>query len=121
MKMTLQEYKASTGKAKKSKYGNKKVMLEGVMFDSVAEANRWSVLRIMEKAGEITDLQRQVPFAITAPNGELICTYRCDAAYWHVQKKRRVIEDTKGVETDLFKLKKKLMRIFLGIEIEVVK
>ena len=44
----------------KTKYGNKKVIVDGIAFDSKKEANRWCELRVYEKAGIISDLERQV-------------------------------------------------------------
>ena len=48
----------------RSKYGAKKVTVDGITFDSKKEANRWCELRLMERAGVITGLERQVKFVL---------------------------------------------------------
>ena len=49
---------------KKNKYNARKVTVDGEVFDSQKEANRWRELKLMEKAGEIYDLKRQVAFCL---------------------------------------------------------
>lgn len=102
------------------KYRNRKTTIDGVTFDSAKEARRWQDLQLWEKAGILTDLSRQVPFAIVI-NDMLICQYVADAVY-----KRdgvRVVEDTKSEITrrlPVYKLKKKLLKAVLNIEIQEV-
>jgi hypothetical protein len=103
----------------RSKYGNKKVVVDGIKFDSKWESERYLYLKSLEKAGRVRDLQLQVRFQIVV-NGEKICTYIADFQYeketadgeWE-----SIVEDAKGVETADFKLKKKLMKAVHGIEI----
>lgn len=84
----------------KNKYFNKKT--KG--FDSRKEAKRYGELLILEKAGVITSLQKQVPFVILEPfitkDGKKIrgITYNADFVYYDKEKKSLVIEDTKGTE-----------------------
>lgn len=89
------------------KYGNRKVELDGEKFDSIAERDRWASLRLMERAGEIQSLRRQVRFPLSGADGTRVCDYIADFVY------RRdgvvVIEDVKGVVTDAFRIKAKLM------------
>lgn len=89
------------------KYGNRKVELDGEKFDSVAERDRWVSLRLMERAGEIQSIRRQVRFRLSGADGTHVCDYIADFVY------RRdgvvVIEDVKGVVTDAFRIKAKLM------------
>lgn len=99
-------------------------MVDGITFDSAKEARRWQQLRLDERAGHIYDLQRQVPFAITSANraGErkVVAKYFADFTYWRNQPDGDalyVVEDTKGVQTDVFKLKRKLVEHEHGIEI----
>ena len=91
----------------RSKYGNRKVELDGEKFDSVAERDRWVSLRLMERAGAIQSLRRQVRFHLSGSDGSHVCDYIADFVY------RRgagvVIEDVKGVVTDVFRIKAKLM------------
>lgn len=99
---------------RRSKYGAKRTTIDGVSFDSRLEARRWGVLRIQEMAGEITDLRRQVKFELAVncyPIGYYIAdfTYRKDG--------KLIVEDSKGVLTDVFRLKSKLMKAIHGIDI----
>lgn len=104
------------------KYNNRKVEVDGKTFDSMKEARRYQELRLLERAGKITELQTQVPFLLIPPqhdeNGKLLerCViYRADFSYF--ENGKRVVEDTKGVRTDVYKLKRKLMLKEHGIRI----
>lgn len=110
------------GKQKRrNKYGAKRVTVNGRTYDSAAEAKYCEGLIQLEKAGEIGGLELQRPFQILGPKGELVCTYRADAAFWDHKEDRFRVIDVKGAPpTDVFKLKQKMMRIFLGIEVEVI-
>ena len=88
---------------KPPKYRNKKTEVDGVMFDSVKEANRFQQLRLMEKAGQIKDLRRQVRYelqegfiGISGKWVRPIC-YIADADYW--ENGRHIVEDTKSPAT----------------------
>lgn len=81
---------------RKNKYGAKRTEVDGIVFDSAAEARRWSVLKLEERAGLITGLERQVPYAITI-NGEHIAKWIADFRY--VRDGQTVCEDVKGVRT----------------------
>ena len=100
----------------RSKYNNKKVTINGIKFDSKWESERYLYITVKE-------LELQVRFALEV-NGQKICTYIADFRY----KKQdmngiwtEIVEDAKGVETPEFKLKKKLMKACLGIEIYLSK
>lgn len=108
-------------KPKKAKYGNKPIVVDGRRYASKREAKYCENLIQLEKAGKIGGLELQRRFQILGPKGELICVYVADAAFWdHEQDRFRVI-DIKGIETDVFKIKRKLMRAFNGIDVEVVR
>ena len=101
------------------KYGNKKVIVDGIKFDSKWESERYLYLKSLERAGTVKDLELQVRYNI-AVNGEKICAYVADFRYQKQNKDGNwyeVVEDAKGVETPEFKLKKKLMKACLGVEI----
>jgi hypothetical protein len=100
---------------KKNKYGNKKTELGGFHFASQREASRYGDLKLMEKAGEIHDLKRQVPFALVV-NGYKVCTYIADFTY--MENGKLVVNDAKGMKTSVYSIKKKLMKACLGIEIK---
>lgn len=103
---------------KRNKYGARKTVLDGMIFDSQAEARRYSELKLLEKAGEIKDLRRQVAFSCVV-NGKEVCKYLADFTY--TQDGRSVAEDVKGVETALFRLKSKLVDACLGVKIKISK
>lgn len=117
---TAAEYRARP-KQKPRKYRNQPVVVDGRRYDSKREAAYCENLIVLEAAGKIGGLEFQKRFQLLGPKGELICTYVADAAFWdHEQDRFRVI-DVKGVETDVFKLKRKMMLALKGIEVEVVR
>lgn len=104
-----------------TKYGAKKTVVDGITFDSKAEANRYAALKIQQHAGVISRLELQPQFKC-AVNGRHICTYKADFRYFCNARQRLVTEDVKGVETRDFKLKKKLVEaLFYPLTIDVVK
>ena len=98
--------------------------LSGFVHDSKREAHRANELLLMQRAGVITDLQQQVPFGLIPAqklsNGktEKGCTYVADFTYW--ENGRFVVEDAKGMRTEAYKIKRKLMLERHGIEIREV-
>lgn len=94
----------------KRKYGNIKTIVDGIKFDSKKEAKRYGELKLMEKAGEISVLRLQVKFILS------VCTYVADFVYYD-KTKHLIVEDCKGVKTPVYRLKKKMMKHELGIEI----
>lgn len=104
-----------------SKYGNKRVVVDGITFDSIAESKYYRVLKDRAERGEVGGVELQKPFSILGPKGELICTYKADFAFWDHKADRFRVIDVKGVETDVFKLKRKMMQALKGIEVEVVR
>ena len=118
-----------------SKYGAKKITVEGITFDSKKEARRYLQLLDMERNNEITDLERQVKYILIPAQrepdtvgkrggikkGKLIereCAYVADFVY--NQNGRRVVEDTKGVRTKDYIIKRKLLLWVHGIRIKEV-
>ena len=105
------------------KYANEVTMVDGVRFDSRAEANRFVELRKREQEGEIAELQRQVKFelipATDRPTGgkERAAHYIADFVYLRVRTGARIVEDVKGASTPEFRLKRKLMLWRHGIEV----
>ena len=119
--MTVKDYKKLT--RKKSKYGNKKVEFEGMTFDSEGEFHRYLDLLMLQRAGIITDLSRQVKFVLIPSqkdeNGKTIereCSYMADFTYR--EDGEFIVEDFKGHKTDVYKLKKKLMLEKYGYRIK---
>lgn len=105
-----------------NKYGAKKIKdpATGYVFDSKKEFYRWCELRLLERAGKITDLQRQVKFElIPKQEGERACTYVADFVYKDSNGKK-IVEDAKGVRTDAYRIKRKMMLWVHGIKIQEV-
>ena len=124
-RQVMAAYARSTAKTavpaeRKSKYGAKKTVVDGITFDSGAEAKRYDELKKLERAGEISGLSLQPAFPI-AINGNKVAEYRADFAYFRGSD--RVIEDVKGVKTPVYRLKKKLVEaLYAGVRIvEVMK
>lgn len=103
---------------RRSKYNAQRTEVDGITFDSKKEAARWEELQLMLRAGEITELRRQVAFGLTV-NGELVGTYKADFVY-RDKRGKRVVEDVKGLRTDVYLLKRRLMLACHGIEIQEV-
>ncbi|MBR5678011.1 MAG: DUF1064 domain-containing protein [Paludibacteraceae bacterium] len=121
--------------AVKSKYGAKKTVVDGTVFDSKKEAKRFLELKTMEKAGIISDLQRQVKFLLIpaqrdaetiGPKGgkkpgrllEREVSYYADFCY--KVDGVLIVEDTKGVRTPEYVLKRKMMLWIHGIRIKEI-
>lgn len=104
---------------KKSKYGNSKVEVDGIIFDSGKEAGRYCQLRLMERAGIIQDLQLQVEYELN-PGGTYSLKYIADFVYSIVTSGEQVVEDVKGFRTKEYKKKKRLMKKIHRIEIHEI-
>lgn len=118
MKMSYEVYRRLLNNSiniKANKYHNKKVIVNGIKFDSKKESKRYQQLKILEKANLISELELQKIFELqpkyTNANGEHIraITYKADFYYYDNQKQKYIIEDTKGVKTEVYKIKKKLL------------
>lgn len=110
--ITLEEYKQLQQKGN-SKYKNKKVIVNGIKFDSQKESNRYLDLLALQKVGLIQDLHRQVRFELQPSykkKGKTIraITYIADFVYYDTFKGEKIVEDTKGYRTEIYKLKKKI-------------
>ena len=126
-----------------SKYHSRKITRDGEVFDRVKEYRRWCELKLLEMAGEITDLKRQVPFELIPAQYEHFERYsektgkrlkdgkRCveqsvvyNADFVYNTATGRVVEDTKGYRKgtayDVFAIKRKLMLWVHGIRIQEV-
>lgn len=98
----------------RKKYGNRISWVDGMRFDSQGEANRWCQLRLLERAGEIHDLERQVPIQLTA-HGKMICKLIIDFRYR--VRGELTYEDFKGVKTPDWRIKAKLFEAQEGVKI----
>ena len=122
-----------------TKYHSKKIVVNGETFDSKKEYRRFCELSLLERAGAITNLQRQVEFILIPPQWETFerysdksgkrlkdgrrcveqkCSYFADFVYF--MDGQKVVEDTKGVKTKDYIIKRKLMLRIHGVRIREV-
>lgn len=120
-----------------NKYKNHKIEVGGIVFDSRKEARRWQELKLLEAAGEISELQRQVKYTLIPAQreppkvgkrggtikGKLIereVAYIADFVYKN-KDGAQIVEDVKGMATPEYVLKRKMMLYFHGIQISEVR
>lgn len=107
-----------------SKYGAIKTVVDGIQFDSKAEARRWSELRLLERAGQIRDLQRQVKLELVPgcklhgedrarPPIRLVVDFR------YIERGQTIFEDTKGMETPMSRAKRHMAKVLHGWDVRV--
>lgn len=106
-----------------SKYGAKKVQVDGITFDSKKEASRYQVLKLMEQAGAIQNLELQKRFELIPSfkvDGKTIrgITYKADFCYY--ENGQYIVEDVKGYRTEVYKLKAKLFAYRYGFQIKEI-
>lgn len=107
----------------KNKYNAKKVWVDGYKFHSKAEARRYLELKLLLRAGAIRNLELQKKFElIPRQDGERAVNYYADFYYEEAFQGgwRAVCEDVKGMKTDVYKLKKKLLLYKEGIRIREI-
>ena len=118
----------------RNKFGNKKVIYQGIKFDSVKERDRYIELELLQRTGNISDLQMQVKYELIPAqyeNGKCVeraCIYYADFDYYENQDNSRVhiVEDVKGYRDPQsaayakFVIKRKLMRYIHGIAVREV-
>ena len=98
--------------------------MNGVVYDSQKEANRWCELSLLQRAGKITNLLRQVKYELIPAqriDGKVVeraCTYVADFVY--EENGNTVVEDTKGFKTKDYIIKRKLMLYLKGIRIREI-
>lgn len=101
---------------KKSKYSNTKTEVDGIVFDSVKEANRYKELRLLLKVGEIGLLKCQVEYELN-PGGTYSLRYISDFEYIITATGENIVEDVKGFRTKEYLKKRRLMKKVHGIVI----
>lgn len=125
---------------RRSKYGNRKTVVNGIEFDSQKEARRYQELRLLERIGKISNLRLQVKYVLiptqraasfevykSGPQkghrkpGKVLeneCAYIADFVY--TQDGSEVVEDAKGMRTAVYRIKRKLMLERYGIQIKEI-
>lgn len=105
------------------KYNNTKKTVDGITFDSILEARRYIILKSRLEAGTISDLRLQPHYTITEGYKDLSGTYIrpvqyiADFSYINHETGKRIVEDTKGVRTEAYAIKRKLVRDRFGVEV----
>lgn len=107
-----------SSKSRETKYKNKKVEFRGMRFDSIGERDRYICLLQEQDDGIITNLRRQIKFGLTC-NDIHVCNYIADFVYYRGDD--LIVEDFKGVLTDVFQLKAKWFKAQYGFDITVTK
>lgn len=110
-----------------NKYNARKISLNGQMFDSQHEFDRWCELSLLQRGKVISDLQRQVKFELIPAQkdeaGRVIeraVSYIADFVYTDRKTGQTVVEDAKGMKTKEYILKRKMMLYIHGIRIREV-
>ena len=108
-----------------NKYRNKKTQIDMYVFDSIAESKRYKELALLQKAGEISELTLQPKFLLQEgfkKNGKTYRKIEYIADFMYREKGQIVIEDVKGKETEVFKLKRKLFEYkYPYLELKIIK
>jgi hypothetical protein len=108
----------------KRKYGNAKKVVDGVRFDSKAEAARYQRLKFLQNSGQITNLKLQPVFVLQPSfkhQGRTIQAIKYVADFQYEEAGKIVVEDVKGVQTAEFRLKMKLLlRLYPDIDFRIV-
>lgn len=105
--LTGKKWRTSVGRNSASKMGNARVFFDNFWFMSQREADRWQELKLLQTAGHIKELRRQVPYKLTS-HDQFICRYVAD--YEYVEDGKLVVEDSKGFQTAVFKIKWKMLQ-----------
>lgn len=109
----------------RSKYHSKKVIIDGITFDSLKEGNYYTKLKLLQKSGVIKDLELQKEYLLQEKfkiNGKTRreITYKADFTYITTENNKIHVVDTKGFRTEVYKIKKKMFEYKYGIELEEV-
>ena len=108
---------------KPSKYKNIKTEIDGITFASKKEAKRYAELKLLERAKQISGLKLQPRFEIIPGmriNGKLHRAIHYLADFEYIDNGVRIIEDVKGMQTDVFGIKLRLMKQVHGIEVILI-
>ena len=104
------------------KYGNIKTIVDGIRFDSKREAEYYQLLKVLKKANDpkekVERFELQPRFDVIV-NGKKICKYYADFKVWYADRRIEVV-DCKGMRTQVYRLKKKLVEAIYNIKIKEV-
>mgnify|MGYP002567545347 CR=1 FL=1 len=108
-----------------NKYRNKKVIVEDYVFDSIEESRRYKELKLLLRAGKISNLELQPHFLLQEgfkKNGKTYRKIEYIADFKYEENGKTIVEDVKGMQTDVFKLKHKLFeKKYPELELRIIK
>ena len=108
-----------------NKYRNKKVIVEDYVFDSIEESRRYKELKLLLRAGKISNLELQPHFLLQdsfKKNGKTYRKIEYIADFKYIENEKTIVEDVKGIQTDVFKLKHKLFeKKYPELELRIIK
>lgn len=123
--ITSSQYRTQNGKKRKNKYGAQKCVVGDLKFDSKHEARRWTELKLLERAGKISLLERQVPIKLQGAIGPILTRkgramkYVADFCYLDVETNKTVFEDAKGYATREYIVKAGIVKA-MGLDLREV-
>ena len=108
-----------------NKYRNKKVIVDDYIFDSIQESRRYKELKLLLKAGKISNLELQPHFLLQdkfKKNGKIYRKIAYIADFKYTENDKTIVEDVKGIQTDVFKLKHKIFeKLYPDLELRIIK
>lgn len=108
-----------------NKYRNKKAVIDNIEFDSKLEANRYVELKLLQRAGKIKNLKLQPRFLLQdsfKKNGKTFRKIEYVADFQYIENGKTIVEDVKGMQTDVFKLKHKIFeKVYPNLELRIIK
>ena len=110
----------SGNRLRRNKYGAIRTTVDGITFDSKAEAQRYVELKLMEKVGLVASIRVHPRFPIIV-NHIKVCSVILDFSYYYLEDKLVVHEDIKGKDNALSRLKRKLVEAYWNIKVTVVR
>ena len=102
-----------------NKYRNIKTTIDGITFASKKEGNRYRELLLLQRAGEISELELQPVFDLLI-NGIKIGKYIADFKYREGSQGKYIVEDCKGIKTPVYRLKAKMVKAIHNIDIQEI-
>lgn len=107
-----------------NKYRNKKVIVEDYVFDSIQESRRYKELKLLLRAGQISNLELQPHFLLQdsfKKNGKTYRKIEYIADFKYIENGKTIVEDVKGLQTDVFKIKHKLFeKKYPELELKII-
>ncbi len=108
-----------------NKYKNTKIVVDNIKFDSNLEATRYKELKLLLRAGEISNLELQPRFLLQdsfKKNGRTFRKIEYVADFKYIENGKTIVEDVKGIQTDVFKLKYKIFeKVYPDLTLKIIK